>query len=336
MNCGISLATFVLVFAGLSSTCLAQPVAKAPPESLPVRLSWFPRFSPDGTKLATAHGDWDQKNAGEARIWEAATGKELFVLPTERGVRSVAWSPSGKILAAGTYGLALYFFNTQTGEEIAKMPLEGHVEVVLFSPDERRFITSFNGGSIIVWELESGRAVHNFHLAHKGGVWGLAQSRDGKRLASAGQDAHVRIYDLERFEILHAIKHPEGTNGLAFTADGTRLLTGCEDGKIRVYDVAAGKLERQLSGHDGGSITDLQFSSDGKLLASAGIDRTIRLWDTTDIERPMLKHTFPAHESFAFGVAISPDDKLLASAGWDDQIHVWTIENLKEQWTWKR
>ena len=61
-----------------------------------VRLVWFPRFSPDGKWLASAHGSWDQKEAGEVRLWNAETGKNTFVLEHPRGVRSVAWSPKGR------------------------------------------------------------------------------------------------------------------------------------------------------------------------------------------------------------------------------------------------
>lgn len=67
---------------------VAQDVAPKPkPKKQPARLVWFPRFSPDGTKLATAHGNWDGKAGGEVRLWEAATGKPLYVLSTDAGAR---------------------------------------------------------------------------------------------------------------------------------------------------------------------------------------------------------------------------------------------------------
>jgi WD40 repeat protein len=311
-----------------------EPQAPADPPKRPARMVWFPRFSPDGTKLATAHGNWDQNAVGAVRIWDAATGKELFNLPTELGVRSVAWSAKGTVIAAGTYGRAVYFFNAETGAEIGKMPLDANVEVVLISPDEQRMITSFNSGSVIVWNLMTGNPIHNFHLAHKGGVWGLTQSKDGRRLASAGEDGYVRIYDLDLLKVRHELKHPAATNGVAFTPDGTRLLTGCEDSRIRIFDVTSGKEEGALVGHQGGSVTDLQFTSDGKQLASTGMDLTVRLWNTSDLREPVLRETLKAHTKFAFGVAISPKDDLLASAGWDDMIHVWDLATLKEKWSW--
>ncbi len=308
----------------------------AEPETTPKRPSrpvWSPRFSPDGTKLATAHGDWEQATGGEVRIWDATSGKPLFVLPTEHGVRSVAWSPKGDIIAAGTYGKAVHFFDPQAGTELGQMPLEANVEGVLFSPDEQRLITSFNSGSIIVWKLPQATPLHNFHLAHKGGVWGLAQSLDGKRLASAGADGYVRIYDLENLKVLHELKHPAATNGVAFTPDGTKLVSGCHDALIRVFDVASGVEEHQLAGHEARGVTELQFSSNGNLLASAGMDLTVRIWGADDLGQWKLTETLKAHDKFAFGVAISPQDDLLASAGWDGQIHVRDLATRKEKWS---
>lgn len=50
-----------------------------------VRLIWFPRFSPDGKTLLTAHGHWNKDDGGEARVFDAGDGTVLKVFKHPRG-----------------------------------------------------------------------------------------------------------------------------------------------------------------------------------------------------------------------------------------------------------
>jgi WD40 repeat protein len=114
------------------------------------------------------------------------------------------------------------------------------------------------------------------------------------------------------------------------------VLTGCTDGLIRVFDVETGEQVGELQGHAGGAVTDLQFSSGGKQLASSGVDNTVRLWNVADLTSPKLEQTFREHQGRAFGVAFSPDDSLLASVDWAEKIVVWDLKKDAERWSWTR
>jgi WD40 repeat protein len=92
-----------------------------------VRLVWFPRFSPDGTRLITAHGSWEAEEGGEVRVWEVETGKPKFVIPTDRGVRTVAWAPDGKSFMSGDYGGTIFVYNAETGKQTDQIKLPGNV-----------------------------------------------------------------------------------------------------------------------------------------------------------------------------------------------------------------
>jgi WD40 repeat protein len=299
----------------------------------PVRLAWFPRFSPDGAWLITAHGGWDADEPGEARVWDAETGEPRFVIGSERGVRTVGWSPKGRFFAAGNYGNVVRLYDSQTGKQKSEITYGGTVEVLQITPDEKRLITVHGGGSVRIKELASKKRVHSWEQIHQGGIWGACLSPDGELLATAGRDGIVRIFDLETFQVLHELAHPGDTNGVAFTKDGKALLTGCGDAKIRVFDVETGAELRKLEGHEGGSVTDMQFSKYGKLLATCGMDGTVRLWDMTDFERPALSKTWKAHDGFAFGVAISPTGESVASAGWDNRVKLWKVATGEEIWS---
>lgn len=302
-----------------------------------VRLIWFPRFSPDGKWLVSAHGSWDQNEAGEVRVWDAESGQPKFVIPSQRGVRTVGWSPKGTFIASGNYGGWVRFYDPQAGKPTGDMKFPASVEVLQISPDEKRLITAHGNGSVVVTELPTKKELYVWNGAHQGGIWGMRLSPNGKILATAGKDGYVRLFDMDRFEKIQELKHPTETNGLAFTGDSKTLLTGCADSIIRIFDVASGR-QLQTIRHGGGSITDMQFSPDGQLLATSGIDRTVRLWDVSDLAKPTLKETLPGHTNLVFGVAISYKAKLLASAGWDDQIQVWDLTSQPplQKWSWHR
>jgi WD40 repeat protein len=306
-----------------------------PPEKR-VRYVWFPRFSPDGKWLLSAHGSWYKTDGGEVRMWNAATGQIKHVLKQPRGIRSVAWSPSGTYFVSGGYGGDLRFYETATGKLLHEAKLGPVIEGVRISSDETRLVITHGSGDVRVLKLPSREQLHLFKSGHQGGVWGMALSPDGNLLATAGRDNYVRIIDLATRKRVHEMKHPGETNGVAFTLDNRRLLTGCTDSLIRVFDVATGAQTGELAAHEQGGVTDLQFSSDGKLLASAGMDGTVRLWNTADLDKPSLQQTLPKRENLVFGVAISPEAPLLAAVDWNDTVLVWDLAKGAERWSWKR
>jgi WD40 repeat protein len=316
------------------------PVPAAKPKVVEVekvvRYTWFPRFSPDGKWLLTAHGGWDGKEGGEARVWNVETGEAVHVIKHPRGVRSVTWSPSGKYFVTGAYDGVVRFFDAQTGKPQYEQKFAGNVEGVCISQDESTLVTTHGNGDVRVIDLPGRKVRHVFKAVHAGGIWGVALSPSGQYVATAGKDTFVRVFDLKDLNVIYEFKHPGETNGVAFTRDNRRLLTGCADAVIRVFDLETGKPGAELKGHERGSVADLQFSSDNKLLASAGNDRTVRLWNTADLDKPKLVETLREHDNTVFGVAVSPDDALLASVDWSDKLLVWDLKKKESRWIWQR
>src|SRR5262245_49896752 len=112
-------ATLVVIAAG--------PLAPAADEAKDVRKIWFPRFSPDGKLLLAAHGGWDKKEAGEARLFVAKDGEVQHVFPHPRGVRTVAWSAKGTFFVTGGYGQGIRGFDLKGRKELFHLGGERNV-----------------------------------------------------------------------------------------------------------------------------------------------------------------------------------------------------------------
>jgi WD40 repeat protein len=328
--------TTLTLFSATLLTILSASTAPADEPDNDVRRIWFPRFSPDGKTLVAAHGGWDNKDAGEVRLFNAKDGEVQRVIKNPRGVRSVAWSYQGTFIVAGDYGGDVRTFDVKTGKQLKRIANSKNAENVRLSSDDKMLAVSYGSGDVRIFDLPQYEERITFRAAHKGGIWGMALSPNDQFVATAGKDTFVNIIDLKKNKIIHKLKHPNEINGVAFAPDNKYLATGCLDSLIRIFDVSTGEELAKYKGHAHNTITDLAFTSDGKILASCGFDGTIRVWNTADIKDAKLKMTLSGHTGAVFGVAISPDNLWLASVGWDEQVKMWDLKTGEELWTWKR
>jgi WD40 repeat protein len=157
-----------------------------------------------------------------------------------------------------------------------------------------------------------------------GAVADVRFSPDGRRLASASQDASVRVWDAATGQEMLALReHTHRVLALAFSPDGRRLASASWDGTVRVWDAALRPKALTLEGH-AARVTCLAVSPDGGLIASASQDGTARIWDAASGQSLC---TLTGHTGWVLGVAFSPDGRRLASAGQDQTLRLWDVES---------
>ena len=277
-------------------------------------------FSPDARVVASAG-----EGSHVIRLWDARTHEQVGA-PLEGhsgSVQSLAFSPDGTLIAAGSDDQTVQLWDVQTHEQIAE--LDGHengVYGVAFSPDGDLLASGSHDNTIRLWSVHSHEQVGE--LTAPDSVEGVSFSADGHTLAAAVEDGTVRLWAVgTRKEIATLRGHKGIVWELAF--DPTRndvLASAGNDWTVRLWSTRtrAELPGSPLRGHTA-PVYAVRFSRDGATLATGGEDATVRLWGVRG--RPRQLVSLPNDDVSAFSVAFGRADRTLAVGADNGTIRMW-------------
>ena len=195
-------------------------------------------YSPDGSTIAT--GDL----IGEIRLWDAETGQHNATITGHPGanVISLAFSPDSHMLASsGSYpDGTLRWWDVGTGTLLKTFALPEDYGSVALSPDGRTFaITGAWDLTVHLWDAATGQQLKVL-TGHKTGVYPVAFSPDGDRLATGSFDSEIRLWDISTGDLVKLlIGHSKAILSVAFSPDGATLASGSEDNTVNLWDVSS-------------------------------------------------------------------------------------------------
>jgi len=159
---------------------------------------------------------------------------------------------------------------------------------------------------------------------HNDYVYSAAISTDGTRLVSSSKDETICIWDIKTRKVVGPITATSPIYSVAFSRNGEEIISShLETPFIRMWNARTGMPEYcSFQGHQS-TVYSLTYSPDGRRIASASFDRTIRIWDKygASLVGPM-----EGHEDFVSSVAFSPCGQRVATGSGDKSIRVWDSE----------
>jgi WD40 repeat protein len=282
-------------------------------------------FAADGKTLVSC--GWDRT----VRTWDVGegrpeAGRELDTLHSDNHLFAVATFPDGRYLAAGgAESLHLWERDPVQGWVPRELGDRGSYRSLSVSPDGRVLALGRSNGSIELWDPRSRKLIDILGW-FADDVRKVQISSDGSRVAGTTFAGDFQAWEVSPDGPTRKLAFsPEHVQNFAFAGDGKSVAVSQFSPRVKslgLWDMETGRCLVRFSDNPEG-VNALAVSPDGRTLASADVDESIRLWDVTTGK---LKVRIHEDVGWVKALAFSPDGRRIAFGGRDSTVRVRLLE----------
>jgi WD40 repeat protein len=271
--------------------------------------------SPDGNRIVSAGAD------GSLRWWRAGLADSARDLWTQsKDVYGFAFSADGTRAASASWGGLIKLWDSATGRALWEKQIhDSSANAVAFSPDGKRLVSGGNDGRLQLVDAANGSVLATWERVGDGRAAGIAWSPDGRAVFSPSSRPSGKLWNAATGQILRTVTGGKGEiYDAVFSRDSRWLAVAWTGGEVKAIDWEQGQDIATLP--VSGAAYAVAFHPSGKLLATAGGDRRIRLWE---LPSARLLQTLEGHTELVFDLDFTPDGSRLASASTDQTVRLW-------------
>ena len=258
----------------------------------------YPAYSPTGELLAA--GLYQYEHQKVVQVWHVAQAEQLDTIQLLRGkVRLVQFSQGGnQVAVASSSELKVWTKPDDTAAtQVSFAAHQDTVESIAFSRDGHTLVAGYRWDNVALWDVarQQSQRVLEEHPPCRTQV--VHASPDAKIFTVSIHENILKVWDIQKGELCAEMSGPErpGAWTVSLSPQAELLVSGYKNGMLIVWDVQSGQKLHILRAHTD-RIQSAAFSPDGKRLASASWDRTVRLWN---VENGKEVGRLPIHPSLA-------------------------------------
>jgi WD40 repeat protein/transcriptional regulator with XRE-family HTH domain len=239
-------------------------------------------------------------------------------------INDVSWSSRGTLIASPIGDKTVQIHQAMTGEVSLIYPgHHGYVNCAQCHPLTEGLVASGSSDRTVqVWDPLTGHC-HVTYRGHTSSVLYLAWSHDGTRIASGSSDATVQVWNALTGEHISTYRgHTGRVWSIRWASTDDRIVSAGDDGRLHVWypQTATPSLTFVYTGPQNSTINEVDWSPDGRWIASAHADSHVYLWDASTGGHVL---TYADHTASVRTARWMPDGKYIASGGVDNTVQVW-------------